>query len=103
MFSQVFQFIDNHSSRNGRPALCISSFRTLLYLVQKECSHNSGCNYFSFFIQSVVTLVDIYVRTLRAEMMGKANKKPEMSIIGGCLRGLCSYLVNFSQSVAEGG
>ena len=48
-------------------------------------------------------LVDIYVRTLRAEMMGKANKKPEMSIIGGCLRGLCSYLVNFSQSVAEGG
>ena len=38
----------------------------------------------------------------RAEMMGKANKKPEMSIILGCLRGLCSYLVNFSQSVAEG-
>ena len=30
------------------------------------------------------------------------NKKPEMSVIGGCLRGLNSYLVNFSQSVTEG-
>ena len=30
------------------------------------------------------------------------SKKPEMSVIGGCLRGLNSYLVNFSQSVAEG-
>ena len=30
------------------------------------------------------------------------SKKPEMSVIGGCLRGLSCYLVNFSQSVAEG-
>ena len=30
------------------------------------------------------------------------SKKPEMSVIGGCLRGVSSYLVNFSQSVAEG-
>ncbi len=47
-------------------------------------------------------LVDVYVRTLRSEMLGKGSKKPEMSIIGGCLRGLCCYLVNFSQSFAEG-
>ena len=47
-------------------------------------------------------LVEVYVRTLRSEMLGKGSKKPEMSIIGGCLRGLCSYLVNFSQSFTEG-
>ena len=37
-----------------------------------------------------------------AQMLSKSKKKPEMSVIGGCLRGLCSYLTNFSQSVAEG-
>ena len=36
-----------------------------------------------------------------SQMLSK-SKKPEMSVIGGCLRGLNSYLVNFSQSVAEG-
>lgn len=35
-------------------------------------------------------------------MLSKSKKKPEMPVIGGCLRGLCSYLTNFSQSVAEG-
>ena len=34
--------------------------------------------------------------------MQSKTKKPEMAVIGGCLRGLNSYLVNFSQSVAEG-
>ena len=36
------------------------------------------------------------------QMLSKSKKKPEMTVIGGCLRGLCSYLTNFSQSVAEG-
>ena len=31
-----------------------------------------------------------------------SSKKPELLVIAGCLKGLCSYLVNFSQSVAEG-
>ena len=35
-------------------------------------------------------------------MLSKSKKKPEMPVIGGCLRGLCSYLTNFSQSVTEG-
>ena len=47
-------------------------------------------------------LIDIFMRTLKSEMGTKAKKKPDMPVIGGCLRGLCSYLVNFSQSVAEG-
>ena len=48
-------------------------------------------------------LVDIFTRTLKAEMTGpKAKKKPDMPIIAGCLRGLTSYLVNFSQLMNEG-
>lgn len=47
-------------------------------------------------------LVGIFMRTLKSEMVSKAKKKPDMPVIGGVLRGLCSYLVNFSQSVAEG-
>ena len=38
---------------------------------------------------------------LHHQMLSK-SKKPEMAVIGGCLRGLNSYLVNFSQSAAEG-
>ena len=48
-------------------------------------------------------LVDIYMKTLKTEMLSKQQKKkPDMPVIGGCLRGLCSYLTQFSQSVAEG-
>ena len=47
-------------------------------------------------------LVDMYVKTLKAEMVSKQQKKPDMPLIGGCLRGLTSYLTQFSQSVAEG-
>ena len=48
-------------------------------------------------------LVDMYVRTLKTEMVSKQQKKkPDMPLIGGCLRGLTSYLTQFSQSVAEG-
>ena len=48
-------------------------------------------------------LVDMYVKTLRTEMVSKQQKKkPDMALIGGCLRGLASYLTQFSQSVAEG-
>lgn len=48
-------------------------------------------------------LVDMYVKTLRTEMVSKQQKKkPDMPLIGGCLRGLTSYLTQFSQSVAEG-
>ncbi|XP_022778667.1 DNA-dependent protein kinase catalytic subunit-like isoform X5 [Stylophora pistillata] len=38
---------------------------------------------------------------LMAEMTRK-TKKPDMLIIAGCLRGLTSYLTNFTQSVSEG-
>ncbi|KAL9956083.1 hypothetical protein ACROYT_G037506 [Oculina patagonica] len=34
--------------------------------------------------------------------MTSKTKKPELLIIGGCLRGLTSYLTNFTQSVEEG-
>ena len=34
-------------------------------------------------------------------MMSK-TKKPDMPVIAGCLRGLASYLTNFTQSVEEG-
>ena len=48
-------------------------------------------------------LVDMYVKTLKAEMVSKQQKKkPDMPLIGGCLRVLTSYLTQFSQSVAEG-
>ncbi len=47
-------------------------------------------------------LIDIYMRTLQAQMAPKAKKKPDMPVIAGVLRGLQFYLVNFSQSVAEG-
>ena len=30
------------------------------------------------------------------------KKKPEMAIVSGCLRGLSSYLINFTQSAVEG-
>lgn len=49
-------------------------------------------------------LVDIYMKTLKSEMLSKQQlkKKPDMPVIGGCLRGLSAYLTQFSQSVAEG-
>ena len=49
-------------------------------------------------------LVDIYMKTLKTEMVTKQKqkKKPDMPVIGGCLRGLSAYLTQFSQSVAEG-
>ena len=48
-------------------------------------------------------LVDMYIKTLKTEMVSKQQKKkPDMPLIGGCLRGLTSYLTQFSQSVAEG-
>ncbi len=47
-------------------------------------------------------LIDIYMRTLQSEMVTKAKKKLEMPVIAGVLRGLRSYLVNFSQSAEEG-
>lgn len=34
-------------------------------------------------------------------MVSKKGKKPEMLVISGCLRGLTSYLTNFTQSAAE--
>ena len=48
-------------------------------------------------------LIDVFMRTLQSEMMVKGKKKPDMPVIAGALQGLCSYLVNFSQSVSEGG
>ena len=47
-------------------------------------------------------LISVFVRTLKSEMLSKTKKKPDLSVIGGALRGLCAYLVNFSQSAAEG-
>ena len=48
-------------------------------------------------------LVEMYIKTLKTEMVSKQQKKkPDMPLIGGCLRGLTSYLTQFSQSVAEG-
>ena len=49
-------------------------------------------------------LVDIYMKTLKSEMLSKQQlkKKPDKPIISGCLRGLSAYLTQFSQSVAEG-
>ena len=34
--------------------------------------------------------------------MLSTTKKPEMTVIGGALRGLDAYLVNFTQSLSEG-
>ena len=49
-------------------------------------------------------LVDIFMKTLKTEMVTKQQqkKRPDMPVIGGCLRGLSAYLTQFSQSVAEG-
>ncbi len=46
-------------------------------------------------------LIDIYMRTLKSEM-GAKSKKPDMPVIGGVLKGLCSYLINFSQAASDG-
>lgn len=46
-------------------------------------------------------LVSIYISVLKSQMSSKA-KKPDMPVISGCLRGLTSYLTNFTQSVEEG-
>ncbi|XP_061175418.1 DNA-dependent protein kinase catalytic subunit-like [Saccostrea echinata] len=40
-------------------------------------------------------LTDIYLRALKAEMTSK-TKKPELTVISGCLEGLASCLVNFT-------
>ncbi|CAB4022232.1 DNA-dependent kinase catalytic subunit-like, partial [Paramuricea clavata] len=57
-----------------------------------------------FFPEIMVTradrLVQIYVGVLKAEM--KKPSKPDMPVIAGCLRGLGSTLVNFTQAVDEG-
>ena len=34
--------------------------------------------------------------------MQAKTRKPELSIIAGCLQGLTGYLVNFTQSAEEG-
>ena len=34
--------------------------------------------------------------------IGSKTRKPEFSIISGCLEGLCSSLVNFTESADEG-
>ncbi len=44
-------------------------------------------------------LIKIMAGTLKLE---NGKKKPDMPVIGGCLKGLCSYLINFTQSVSEG-
>ncbi|EDV28309.1 uncharacterized protein TRIADDRAFT_20924, partial [Trichoplax adhaerens] len=46
-------------------------------------------------------LLTIYLNTLKSQMTGK-NTKLDMPVIYGCLRGLTSYLYNFTQSVEEG-
>ncbi|KAI0227633.1 DNA-dependent protein kinase catalytic subunit [Lamellibrachia satsuma] len=46
-------------------------------------------------------LLNVYVRTLKAEMTAK-TKKPEFSVIAGCLQGLSCLLVHFTQSAEEG-
>ncbi|ESO96748.1 hypothetical protein LOTGIDRAFT_143667, partial [Lottia gigantea] len=45
-------------------------------------------------------LLDIYKSSLKSQMMSKTNK-PEMTIISGCLEGLTSYLVNFTQQSGD--
>ncbi|XP_065059919.1 DNA-dependent protein kinase catalytic subunit-like isoform X2 [Rhopilema esculentum] len=42
----------------------------------------------------------ICLKTLKQQMV--VSKKPEFLVIGGCLRGLAGYLVNFTQSMEEG-
>ncbi|XP_048248370.1 DNA-dependent protein kinase catalytic subunit-like [Haliotis rufescens] len=46
-------------------------------------------------------LVGLYVNALKAEMESK-TRKPELTVIAGCLEGLTAYLVNFTQSAEEG-
>ncbi|XP_071796803.1 DNA-dependent protein kinase catalytic subunit-like [Asterias amurensis] len=45
-------------------------------------------------------LLNVYISTLNQQMTSK-TKKPEMSVIAGCLTGLSHFLVNFTQSVEE--
>ena len=45
--------------------------------------------YFKFFapecmVSNSERLVEIYMRTLRSEMLSKSKKKPDMPVIGGC-------------------
>ncbi|XP_048576196.1 DNA-dependent protein kinase catalytic subunit isoform X3 [Nematostella vectensis] len=47
-------------------------------------------------------LISIYINLLNSEMKSKGNKSPDKQVIAGCLKGLSSYLVNFTQSAAEG-
>ncbi|KAK3728491.1 hypothetical protein QZH41_002352 [Actinostola sp. cb2023] len=35
-------------------------------------------------------------------MINKKSKKPDMTVIAGCLKGLTSFLVHFTQTVEEG-
>ncbi|GFO12449.1 DNA-dependent protein kinase catalytic subunit, partial [Plakobranchus ocellatus] len=46
-------------------------------------------------------LVGIYVGALKAEMTAK-TKKAELPVIAGCLEGLTSFMLNFTQSIQEG-
>ncbi|KAK3580733.1 hypothetical protein CHS0354_005741 [Potamilus streckersoni] len=46
-------------------------------------------------------LTGLYINTLRAEM-GSKTRKAELTIIAGCLDGLNSSLVNFTESAEEG-
>ncbi|XP_022110985.1 DNA-dependent protein kinase catalytic subunit-like isoform X2 [Acanthaster planci] len=46
-------------------------------------------------------LLSVYIATLNQQMTSK-TRKPELTVIAGCLTGLGHYLVNFTQSVEEG-
>ncbi|KAK6170524.1 hypothetical protein SNE40_018898 [Patella caerulea] len=46
-------------------------------------------------------LLDLYKSALKQEMTAK-TKKPELTVISGCLSGLTAYLINFTQSSEDG-
>ncbi|XP_072042850.1 DNA-dependent protein kinase catalytic subunit-like [Amphiura filiformis] len=46
-------------------------------------------------------LLKIYLTMLNQQMTSK-TRKPELTVIAGCMLGLKHYLVNFTQSVEEG-
>ncbi|XP_028413162.1 DNA-dependent protein kinase catalytic subunit-like [Dendronephthya gigantea] len=53
-----------------------------------------------YMVDKADRLVQIYVGVLKAEM--RKSGKPDMPVVAGCIRGLDSTLVNFTQSVNEG-
>ncbi|XP_065180580.1 DNA-dependent protein kinase catalytic subunit-like [Sycon ciliatum] len=92
--------------------------------VQGGLYHILGCIAETFPVQMLPyseRLISIYVKVLQKEMLGSkasaggggggassaagaggfTNKKPDMPVIAGCLRGLSSYLTNFTQSMED--